>query len=50
MPDYLGDDQRKTKAGDGDEEKIKGWCALIRDENRDVSFTYTYSPFILSSS
>jgi len=24
MPDYLGDDQRKTKKGDEDEEKIKG--------------------------
>jgi len=24
MTDYLGDDQRKTKKGDEDEEKIKG--------------------------
>ena len=41
MPDYLGDDQRKTKAGDGDEEKIKCWCALIRYGNLEVS-SYVY--------
>lgn len=48
MPDYLGDDQRKTKAGDGDEEKIKCWCALIRYENLDVSsYVYFFSHLAL---